>query len=234
MDRNYANYLIQKTKDDYNRIAVKFSNTRTNLSNDIVYLRKFVQPQNKILDFGCGNGRLSGLFTDKSIQYTGVDFSSNLIKIAQKQYPKGRFILINNFKLPFPDNYFDAVYCLSVLHHIPSQPYRLKLLEEFKRILKSRGKLVLTVWNLINEPSVKWQIIKNAIIKIFGLTKLDFKDFFRSFGDGKQTVRRYLHYFTRAELAKLFIQTGFNTIEQKVIYRGKSKKYSNLLIVATK
>lgn len=234
MDKNYAKYLISKTKDDYNRIAVKFSNTRANLSNDILHLKQFFKKGDNILDFGCGNGRLSLLFNEKNIQYTGVDFSSKLIEIAQAKYPHNKFILIDGFKLPFPDNYFDAIYCLSVLHHIPSRFYRLELLKEFKRVLKPRGRLILTVWNLINEPNVKWHIIKNAILQLLGLTKLDFRDFFRSFSDEHQAVKRYFHCFSQKELVKLFTQAGFNMIEQKVVYRGTAKKYSNLLVVAKK
>ncbi|MCL5795223.1 MAG: class I SAM-dependent methyltransferase [Patescibacteria group bacterium] len=234
MDKKYANYLLSKTKDDYNRIAVKFSNTRANLTDDIIELGQFATTKNRVLDFGCGNGRLSTLFKDKTIQYTGVDFSYKMIEIARKIHPTPNFIVIDSLKLPFADKYFDKIFCLSVLHHIPSRIFRLELLKEFKRVLKPNGMLSLTVWNLMNEPDVKALILKNSILKFLGLTKLDFGDFFRSFSDETQTVRRYVHCFSARELKQLFLDAGFNILEQKTLYRGKLKKFSNLLIVAKK
>lgn len=44
-------------------------------------------------------------------------------------------------KLPYPDNFFDAIYCISVLEH--TRNYQ-EILMEFKRCLKSEGRLILT------------------------------------------------------------------------------------------
>jgi ubiquinone/menaquinone biosynthesis C-methylase UbiE len=234
MDKYYAQYLLNKTKDDYNRIAVKFSNTRQHLSEDISYLGKFSQARDRVLDFGCGNGRLSELFIGKKIQYTGVDFSDEMMNLAKEKYPDDKFVLVDNLKLPFKDASFDIIYCLSALHHIPSQELRQALLGEFRRVLKPGGTLVLTVWNLICEPKVKYIIFKNSLLKIFGLTKLDFGDFFRSFSDEKQAVQRYFHCFAGRELKKIVDRAGFSVIERTTLYRGKSKRFSNLLIIAKK
>ncbi len=47
--------------------------------------------QNPILDLGCGNGRLLGALQEKKINYTGVDFSGELIKRAIENFPNGNF-----------------------------------------------------------------------------------------------------------------------------------------------
>ena len=43
----------------------------------------------KVLDFGCGYGRMSDMFTN----YTGIDFSEEMIKLAKKKYHNKTFIV---------------------------------------------------------------------------------------------------------------------------------------------
>lgn len=44
----------------------------------------------------------------------------------------------------FPDNYFDRVFCLSVIEHIPEKDWK-KCIQEFERVLKPKGRLVITI-----------------------------------------------------------------------------------------
>ncbi len=41
----------------------------------------------KVLDLGCGNGRLLNVLQNKNIDYIGVDNSENLLLNAQNAYP---------------------------------------------------------------------------------------------------------------------------------------------------
>ena len=52
-----------------------------------------------ILDVGCGTGRLAFLQN-----YTGVDFSKEMIKKAKKKYPSKKFKCGDARKLPFKVN----------------------------------------------------------------------------------------------------------------------------------
>lgn len=261
MQKDYANFLLKKTKDDYNRIADKFSSTRGYLSEDILILKKYAKPGDKILDLGCGNGRLSELFSDKNIRlthhlggerslhlrgersqcvtsmsmnYTGVDFSKELITIARKKYPSEKFYLADALKLPFLQNRFDAVYCLSVFHHIPSEEFRVKFLKEIRRVLAPNGKVVLTVWNLRSKEEIKLTLFKNFFSRILGLSKLDGGDVFLPFKSEGTTVQRYIHCFTSNELEKLLAKTGFKVDEIKILNRGKKAENANILIVGKK
>jgi ubiquinone/menaquinone biosynthesis C-methylase UbiE len=47
-------------------------------------------------------------------------------------------------ELPYKNNMFDKVFCISVLEHI-SDEEKLKALSEFKRVLKNSGMVILTV-----------------------------------------------------------------------------------------
>lgn len=74
--------------------------------NDII--KKFVS--GKVLDAGCGYGRMSPLFED----YTGVDFASCFIDKAKKEYPDKEFVQAKLEDLPFDNKEFDWAICVSI------------------------------------------------------------------------------------------------------------------------
>ena len=99
MDKEYAKYLLNKTKEDYNLIADDFSRTRENIWEEIRFL--FDNKKERVLDLGCGNARYYQLL--KNTDYTGVDFSEKLIEIAKNKYPEAKFQAVDALNLPFPD-----------------------------------------------------------------------------------------------------------------------------------
>jgi len=231
MNKRYAKYLLEKTISDYNKIAAKFSMTRQYLSSDILELKKYAANGDNILDLGCGNGRLSELFTDLDIEYTGSDDSGELVKIAKTRYPKHHFIETSPLILPFPDDTFDKVFCLAVFHHIPSTELRLEYLAEVRRILKKDALLILTVWDIWRKPGMFWQILKSGLF----YPKLDLGDVFIPFkdGQGKIMANRYIHSYHDDELDKLFRESGFRVETIEFQKRGKNDN-GNILIVGKK
>ncbi len=229
MDKNYADYLIKKTKEDYNTIAGEFDRTREYLWDGMEAFADFVHNGDCVLDFGCGNGRLLELFEGKSIIYTGVDQSGALIEKAKGNYPDARFLTINDPKIPFPDASFDVVFAVAALHHIPSLAKREALLDEFRRLLKPGGTLIITVWNLWQGNY--WKLIaKHAIAKLFCRSRFDFKDVLVPWKDarGNILVQRYYHAFTRRELTKLVRRARFSIREECPV------NTFNIYLIATK
>lgn len=228
MKKEYAKFLLNKTTDDYNRMAPKFSSTRRVLSNDMLDFINYVKAEDKILDLGCGNGRLVDLFKEIDVLYTGADTSKELLKIAQSKYPKRGFVLTDPLKLPFDSNSFDLVFNLAVLHHLPSIETRLKYLKEIRRVLKKEGKLILSVWNL--EP--KYSKIKLLAERIKN-PRFDFGDLLIPFKDKDQIIsNRYLHCFGKEELKKLILKSKFEIIDSYTKQRNKENE--NLIFICKK
>jgi len=229
MKKEYAIYLLDKTKEDYNLIADDFSRTRNKNWEELNFLAKNVVTNTRILDLGCGNGRLYELFKDKIVSYCGIDISEKLIEIAQERYPGVMFRVGDALNLPFSDNFFDKAFGVAVFHHIPSKEFRLRFLSEAKRVLKPKGQLFLTVWYL--PPGKKiLLIIKNLLLKIIGLSKLDLGDSFVDWGD---KTRRYVHYFSQSEFRDLVERSGLRVKEVAILKRPKGEE-SNIALVATK
>jgi ubiquinone/menaquinone biosynthesis C-methylase UbiE len=235
MDKDYAQYLLKKTTQDYNLIADDFSRAREHIWEEMRFLfDDFLIPGERVLDLGCGNGRFYQVMKDKNIDYTGVDISEKLIEIAKKRFPKAKFQVTDALNLPFPDNYFDKVYSVAVLQHIPSQEFRLQFLKEAKRVLRPKGILILTVWNLWRKAHIK-RMAKNAVLKIIGKSKLDFKDFFLTSAKHSLFKGFYYHCFTPKELEKLVKKAGFKIKKSELIVMSTGRKpHSNYYIVAEK
>jgi SAM-dependent methyltransferase len=82
----------------------------------------------RIADIGCGTGQLACLLTLKSRTVLGLDFSESSIRkaraLAEKLHLGGvRFEYADVLDMPPPDESFDYVFCLGVLHHT-ADPYR--------------------------------------------------------------------------------------------------------------
>jgi 2-polyprenyl-3-methyl-5-hydroxy-6-metoxy-1,4-benzoquinol methylase len=141
------NDIIKGVQDFYNQAGVHFSRTRqkkygSGSSNWIVtdeYLAKLM-PKQSVLDLGCGNGKLvTGL--PEYVTYIGTDFSETLLDEARALHPKYEFrygdVLDPNDWIKLGQ--YDAVFCVAVLHHIPSRDNQLYVLKEIKKHLKPGG-----------------------------------------------------------------------------------------------
>ena len=230
MKKNIADSLIKHSEENYDIISREFSDTRAYFWRELENLKNFVKDGDVVADIGCGNGRLLDLFEGKNITVTGIDSSNNLIKLAQKKYgDQATFIHGNALGLPLPDNSVDAVYSIGMLHHVPSKKYRQQSITEMYRILKPRGKLILTVWNMWH-PKFYKQLFMSYIKKIVGISKLEVRDIIAVFGQRKQ--ERFLHAHTKSELIKLCKKAGFTDMIFSVEKRKSG--YSNYLITAQK
>ncbi len=239
MKKKYADFLIEKTKDDYDDIADDFNLSRSALWNELMDFAGTVKDKSTVLDFGCGNGRIFKAFQGRDMHYIGTDQSSGLIETAITNHKtfvesgEAQFLVTSGETLLFPDASFDAVFSIAVLHHIPSLEKRKALLAEFKRVLKPDGVLFVTVWNLWQEKYMPL-IVKYTLKKIIGQSELDSKDILVpwKFNTGISRAERYYHCFTKRELISLARKGGFKDI-QYGSFGGEEKRF-NLYIFAKK
>lgn len=102
----------------------------------------------RILDFGCGWGRMIRFFL-KDIaaeNLYGIDVNSEMIDICLNTVRLGNYS-VGKPEPPteFANNSFDVVYAYSVFSHL-SEAIHIKWVEELSRILKPGGILIVTVW----------------------------------------------------------------------------------------
>lgn len=93
----------------------------------------------RILDLGCGSGVFSEILTARGYQCIGIDLSR-----VQLGYGKsaGRDVTLVNADveaLPFPENYFDGILLIGLIHHLPNPNL---CINEIKRVLKKGGRFL--------------------------------------------------------------------------------------------
>jgi len=229
ISESQAKQLMSRNKKVYDRIASQFSDTRRYLWDDLKPLAKYTKDGNKVLDVACGNGRLYQLFEKKQVEYTGIDYSGNLIQKAKIEYPKAKFFVRNMCKINLPSASFHALYCIAAFQHLPTPLIRLDTLKQMHELLKRGGTLVFLNWNLHSEWSDKKY-------KKFLFEDSDFMIPWRD-GDGQLIGERYYHGFTLPELKKLLEEAGFKDIRQWYTKKGKrstKKDGENIITIARK
>lgn len=209
----HAKSLLKKVKQDYSSIAGEFDVTRKTPWPEFAVLLKYVKKAHagakkiKLLDVGCGNGRLAKFLNNESIEYVGIDNNREMLQMSKQNNPHAKFQYGDILKLPFPASCFDTIWTIALLHHLPNQTLRLKALKEIKRVLKKNGSFAITVWNLWQRKYKAYINKKTHIALIPWANKL----------------KRYYYAFTAPELYNLLKKAGFTLI--KNIYSKNNLAY---------
>ena len=114
----------------------------------------------QVLDVCCGPGMLAAAAIARSARASGIDFSTEAIKIASANVPDAEFHEGDAQSLPFTDNTFDAVICGFGIIHVPEPK---QALSEMHRVLKPGGRVAVSVWEAPNQ--------KNGFGLLFGSIK---------------------------------------------------------------
>jgi ubiquinone/menaquinone biosynthesis C-methylase UbiE len=108
-----------------------------------------LQGGDRVLDVGCGTGRLAMSFAKRVAptgSVAGIDAAPEMIKRAtsraRKQEVPIAFQVAFAQRLPFPDATFDAVACTLALHHVAEDDQQ-SAVREMHRVLKPEGRLLI-------------------------------------------------------------------------------------------
>ncbi len=172
-------------------IIEKFKNKNINLKNK------------KVLDIGCGLGGYSVELINNRARVISVDINEPKL---MKNISKTNFIKCDAIQLCFPDNYFDFIFCSSLIEHIKEPK---KLISEIHRVLSKDG-LCYLVFPPFYSPVGGHQFKpfhlfgEKAAIKLSRMfKKIDSNSYSNSFGNWG------LYPITIREIKNLLIQKNF-------------------------
>ena len=139
----------------------------------------------KLLDAGCGFSPLTPFLADLGFDVYGVDETINLQLLPNESYfndsKEGTIIDVwgkrDNLKyihgnmgnLNFENNYFDVVICVSVLEHIHPLSYIKTIVNEFARVVKPGGQVILVIDFVYSDHFIKTRKGENV-------TQIDYKE----------------------------------------------------------
>lgn len=134
------------TSSEYwNRVA-NSAVCATPLSSDLLTASGLSKEAARVLDAGCGSGRI--LAELASLGWThlwGIDYSAGMVRLAQaKLQDRGLVSCGHLSQLPFETSFFDLVCFLGVLNCIPDDRDLRRSFEEMARVLSPGGYLLLS------------------------------------------------------------------------------------------
>jgi malonyl-CoA O-methyltransferase len=103
------------------------------------------EPEEQILDAGCGTGRNLQALTRAGSQAVGLDFSLGMLKVARRNNPQAP-LLQADLQKPHPLRAacFDAVLCALIGEHLSDLP---TVFQEAYAALKPRGRYLFSVYH---------------------------------------------------------------------------------------
>lgn len=139
-------------KSEYDAFAKDFAQTRDRSWPEFDLFFPLIKKGERVLDLGCGNGRLRKFLPDTLIApgaYFGFDLSEKLLDIARKQFPQDAFFKGNfGISLPFGAENFDWVISIAAFHHLFDKKSQESFLSESLRVMKPGGHIFITTWVL--------------------------------------------------------------------------------------
>ena len=199
--------LLEPIRENFDKIAEEFSSTREQPWPEFGIFKHSLPEGCSILDLGCGNGRFFQYLLDKKItaDYTGLDFSGNMVNIARKRFPQADFYHLDMTDYQLGKR-FDRIVAIASFHHIPTKRLRNIALDHIRRHLKDDGLLIISVWNLWRYRYVM-KLLKGFLLSVLMLFFKDPRDIMIPFGQRK--IPRFYHAFFRAELKNALVKAGF-------------------------
>lgn len=95
----------------------------------------------KVLDIGCGSGRIGRKLQDSGCQVTGLDFADEAVKKAIANGVNAKRANLDE-GIPEEDNSYDVVWAGDIIEHVFDP---IGLLKESRRVLKKGGIVLITI-----------------------------------------------------------------------------------------
>jgi SAM-dependent methyltransferase len=181
---------------------------------DLRFTERHCARPSKLLDLGCGTGRLLVPFAQRGYWVLGVDLSEPMLRAAGARAAQAG-VVIQRLKANLvdlsclADESFDYAACLfSTLGMIDGSQNRQQVLKHVYRLLRPGGRLVLHVhnrWFNAWDPSGRRWLLQNAWRSLLGLEPAGG----RRMPVHQGIVGLTLHLFTRREVVRLLRRVGF-------------------------
>jgi SAM-dependent methyltransferase len=158
-----ARRLVALNQDFYRRFAGPFAHSRATPQPGFARLLSYLlQPCQRFLDVGCGDGRLGRFLRQHGWagSYIGLDYSAELLAAASRA-TAGDFV-VGDISQPGALNglgFFDAIACLATLQHVPGRANRVRLLEELTGHLEPDARLWLSNWQFVGSARMARKVV---------------------------------------------------------------------------
>lgn len=225
MTEETARKLLDMTAESYRKISQPFSDTRNRVWTDCKAFDRIVKAGSRVLDAGCGNGKLVPWLADKHLAtYVGVDLNPHFIGIAKERYAQEKYHFFEGDLLALDrhpslsSSVFDVALCIAVLHHFSSERMRLTVLKNLRSRLPAGGVLAMTNWNFFQIVGASKSVWKQAMRRTTEqalyaqFPDMSWRDLLTHWKGADRDEILYYHAFTPTEINRLCVRAGFTHV----------------------
>lgn len=238
--------------DAYNRMNLTVQAWNKHHEKEVDFILNYFDTSKiqRVIDFGCGNGRHALEFARKGFEVTGIDYSPrNIERILREKELYNATFLKDDCRYVQLDKKADLALCLyDVIGSFVKEKDNLKILKNIRKHLRSDGYLVLSVMNLEltrhiaqnivpevrNNPQALVKLSPSKIMQTSGnvfdpshfllesKTGVVYrKEQFENDGDlSAEYVIRDKRY-TKKEICMLLRRVGFDILETRYVRAGR-------------
>ncbi|MDX1413009.1 MAG: class I SAM-dependent methyltransferase [Candidatus Promineifilaceae bacterium] len=216
MEEEAREKLLGINKEFYSQFAESFARTRLAPQPGFKRLLEYIpRAPVSVLDVGCGNGRF-GMFLQEQmsdIQYTGIDFSENLLKMAATNVP-GSYYQRDLSQVGFLQDTgsFVVISCLATMQHIPGRRNRSIFLQEIRDHLAKGAVIMLANWQFLESPRQRRKIQPWNLVNLRE-EEVEANDYLMTWQRDGYALR-YVCLIDGQETAELASEAGLTVIKQ--------------------
>ena len=119
-----------------------------------------------ILDLGCGQGRYGHLLKNAGYKVCGLDYSKDLLLMAQQADPEGHWLRGNMLHLPFDGAFERILSCFTSFGYFDDDQQNIQVLREMAHSLKLGGLLYLDYLNPYVVKASDWTTFQRGPVQI--------------------------------------------------------------------
>jgi tRNA (uracil-5-)-methyltransferase TRM9 len=217
-------------REFYSRFARDFSAMRSEDAYEMGRIITRIKPDSRVLDIGCGNGRLGIRLVreDEHLMYMGIDSCEELLEIAREtasleldsnQASRVVFRTVDIVDSQWDEavrkesspECFDVVLLIAVLHHVPGKAERMRILGQARDLLSPTGKILLSAWQFPESERMREKIVPWSTVGIDD-KELEPDDTLLRWKRGGIGYR-YCHWINEIELHALVQASGLSLLE---------------------
>ena len=233
MNHGTAQKLIELNRQFYAQFGAAFAATRRKaqpgIGRVLELLPQYAPLEGNWLDLGCGAGQVAVAWakTGRTGSYLGMDFSTELLAEARAMADgitapalhigyESMDMDAESLQARFAPHSFDGILAFASLHHLPTDKLRLQLLKTIQRLLTPGGLFIHSEWQFQHSARLMERVQPWELIGL-SAQDVDENDFLLDWryalpGQVEQIGLRYVHIYTREELARLAQNSGFSIV----------------------
>jgi len=222
VDTEIADKLLALNRRFYAAFAETFADSRPVSDPALVRILPYIPQCARLLDLGCGNGRLAALLDRErpGSVYVGVDAVEEVVEIARSEAralatTSASFDVLDltapGWPQMLPSEPFDCVLALAVLHHIPGFDRRADVLRQGRGLMKAGGLMIVSVWQCLESARMRRKIRPWSEAGL-SAEELEAGDYLLDWKRGGRGLR-YCHLVDETELQRLALESGLKVAE---------------------